>query len=109
MTEHIKPNKAIEQGNCTDKDKIEISSKTCTASLLYFLAIKDGARDLHGINKANKRNSNCNQIDNENNFHFWEPLSFLYYHYTIKEEKINTSLTYIRLEYLVGENLPLMR
>ena len=48
-------------------------------------------------------------MKNKKNLQFREPLSFLYYHYNIKEEKVNTSLTYVRLEYLVGENLPLMQ
>nr|DAJ92091.1 MAG TPA: hypothetical protein [Caudoviricetes sp.] len=109
MTEHIKPNKTIEQRNRADKNKIKMSGKTSTAPLLHFLAIKDGARDLHGINKANQVNSNGNKIDNKNNFHFREPLSFLYYHYIIWKEKVNTPLTYVKLEYLVGEILPLMQ
>ena len=37
-------------------------------------------------------------MKNKKNLHFQEPLSFLYYHYNIKEEKVNTPLTYIRLE-----------
>lgn len=98
MAEHIQPTKAVEQRHSADKNKEKTGGKACTVPLLDLFVLEETSRDLHGIDKANQINGNGNKIDNENDFYFREPLSFLYYHYIIWKEKVNTPLTYIRLE-----------
>lgn len=98
MAEHIQPAKAVEQRHSANKNKEKAGGKARAVPLLYLLVLEETARDLTGIDKTNQVNSDGDKVDNKNNFHFREPLSFLYYHYNIKKEKINTPLTYIRLE-----------